>query len=301
MIYLFHGEDDFSSFEAAHKQSESLVSDGLELEVIDADDTSVDQFHRMVGATTLFGANKVVLAKRLLTSSKYADYILDNLDLLIDKPIVIWHQGKVDGRLAVLKHLKQKAKVVEFEGQKDRDIESWVTARAKEMGLKLDYGVASLLVLITAGEKGVLASELEKLSLYDESPVTEDVVRLTSGLEQSGDIWKFLDSLANGNQANAIKEFDRLIRFGQNEQYILAMLNRELWLIAKVKDAEESGRPVHQLGMAPFVLQKVQQKARRFSMVQIKKLAFGLMRLDLAIKQGRVDPTDGLLAYLLSW
>src|SRR5262245_16318566 len=116
MLQVFAGEDTFASYNAAREYASQLCAEsGSELAVLDADDLAAPaDLLRPLENLSLFGAGNVVLAKRLLANARLSRYLEDNLGSLLDKPLVIWHDRKLDARLGLTKTLKAKATVMEF-------------------------------------------------------------------------------------------------------------------------------------------------------------------------------------------
>lgn len=306
MIHLFHGEDSFESYHAAKAQAAKIHKQetGSRLVVLEADELEIDDFARNIQSTNLFGEQSIVLAKRLLANSRLSAYLEKNLDPMLDKQIVIWHDSKADGRTALVKGLKQKGEVTEFAAVKEWLVADWVQKRAKLHRLSLTADLASTLVEYVGVNKWKLESELQKLRVLQDSQdrkLDKHAVLSAIGIDKTGDVWKYLDYLSGGQKGRAIKELERLYSYQDNTQYLISMLNREVWLLARISHALQKGLPLSELKLHPFVLKKLQQKAARFNTTTLKRLAKGLLRVDLAIKQGRVEPVDALFMYTISW
>lgn len=299
MVYLFHGQDTYASMQAAKAKLADL-SGNQGSRVVDADEISVAEFAKYLAGSNLFGKSPQILAKRLFSNTALVEYLQDNFVQAEKANLIIWLDKKADARLSITKMLKKQGAEHEFSLLKPAELKAWIGQMAKEFGFKLDRAATDLLMLLSNSNKWVIKNELEKLRLLEVKSVDDQLLKSIVGLDQRGDIWGFLDALARGNRAKALTQF-QLLTETENEQYLIAMLSREIWLMAQIKQAEMRGKGIGTLGINPFVARKSAEKASRYTWEQIQKLSQGLMRLDTAIKQGRVDPTNGLLLYTLSW
>jgi len=283
------------------------------MKTLEADEVDINQLLSHVSAISLFNSKSLVYLKRLFDSPSLSRQFESALDFFKEVDIVIWQPTKADKRTSLYKAIAKQGKVVEHQQLKYRDLVSWVAKAAKQQKLELPTKLAELLIERAGEDKFKLSQELEKLvrlvqpnSDKEQDPtalskISEDLILDSVGVSTTGDVWIFLDALASGNRKKALIEFDKMMRFEPNVQYILSMLARELWLMAQVLDTQEKGIPLSTLGMQPFVLRKTQQKLQRYSWQRIQKLSQGLLRLDLAIKQGAVPEYEAMLMYILIW
>ena len=302
----FAGEDAFASYNAAREYAAQLSEQlRLELLILDGDDlVSAADLVRPLDSMSLFDTGKVVFAKRLFANTKLTKYIDDNLKDLIDKPLVVWHDKKLDARTSLSKTLKAKELLVEFAPLSTNEVAAWLSTEAKQMGVNMPRALGSRLIEYKGEDRGILYQEMRKLADYSLATgraIDQAVLDSLTGTEATGDIWKFLDALALGHKAIAMTEFDKLTRFTDNTQYLISMLSRELTIMAQVMWAKQHGKSLQTLKLHPFVIEKATKKASRFTWEKLQKLSLALLRLDMGVKQGRVEELVGLTVYLLTW
>ena len=87
-------------------------------------------------------------------------------------------------------------------------------------------------------------------------------------------------------------ELHRLLDRGENLLGLLAMIVRQFRLLIQVKELQEKSAPAPEmaktLGQHPFVIEKIGQQARNFSMAQLERIYTHLLDLDVGIKTGEV-------------
>ena len=91
----------------------------------------------------------------------------------------------------------------------------------------------------------------------------------------------------------AIRELHRLLDLGENALGLLAMITRQFRLLIQVKDLQEKNVPAPEvaqaLGQHPFVIEKIGQQARNFSIEQLERIYSHLLDIDVGIKTGEVS------------
>ena len=91
----------------------------------------------------------------------------------------------------------------------------------------------------------------------------------------------------------------QLMEDGQEPLYIIAMIERQLRLIALARDLTDRGVAQPDLGRrmgtnSDFVVRKTLGQARRLTLPQIRNRYRRVLESDLAIKQGRLEPALSL-------
>lgn len=302
MLVLFHGDDNYSSYIASKKKlaEDSALSEKQPL-VIDAKGLTISDLKQYVSNIGLFDKGNVILLKRITDNPSLITEIVENLEEWLQTDIILWEDKSIKSPL--VNELSKAKRVYEFTLPKYQELEKWVITRANEIGANLKPIHAQLLIQICNQDMLRIINELQKLHLYSQAkqePITEDMIMKTCADTSSGNIWKFLDDLSNGSLSGAMQEYGKLTSISDNTQYLISMLARELRLLAEVKFAQESG-DTSNVKLAPFVLKKTKEKVKRFSSDRIKKLGQALLRLDIAIKSGEIDPTIGLFIYITAW
>lgn len=304
MLKVFCGEDTYSSYLAAKDYAGRLSGEkDLPMEIVDADDLSLNELLQKVQNIGLFASGRVVVAKRLLENSKTMNYVTDHLETCLGWDIVIWHDGKLDKRKGLVKKLNQQKRIQEFVQPKVWEVERWLAGQISALNVPASQAkpYATQMVVKLGDDKWQLSTELQKLELYLQIEGKLPDLDALIGTDVSGDIWKFLDGLTMGNKETAAVEFQRLTKFAQNDQYLISMLTRELSLLHDYLQVKAQGKSTKELKLHPFVLEKLSQKAQHFTLQKVKKLTQALLRLDIAIKSGKINPEVALTLYMLSW
>ena len=126
-----------------------------------------------------------------------------------------------------------------------RDLANWLDAHAKELGLRLESGLAERLVAASDGDTGVLASELAKFALFlDSSPETPRTLERAHvaalGADSAEDDMNLLvAAVIAGNAAQAERQY-RLLA-GDSAIPALRAIARRLLQLAEARAAVDGG------------------------------------------------------------
>jgi len=306
MIKIFSGTDNFESYSMAKKQAEKLaVDNNEEVKILNANEIdNPAAFVQYIEGVGMFSSSYVVFLKRLSLNKKLLDYFSDNYDALKVYDIVLWEDSKLDGRLKFFVKLKKEDVSFTFDLGKDRDIKSWLNIEAKKKNVKFtDFQLTNMVVNLGL-DKWKLINEVEKISIYlsaeKKETLTDEEFNKIIGFEVSGDIWKLVEAFSSRKAKQCLQEYYKISSYEENGQYIIAMIERELSNLALLHYAKKDGIPDSQIGMHPFVLQKLKAKMNNFSLNDIQKYLKKLFDLDRSIKSGDIDEKVGLSLYILS-
>ncbi|MFS8131487.1 MAG: DNA polymerase III subunit delta [Candidatus Dojkabacteria bacterium] len=306
MIKIFSGTDNYESYSMAKKQAEKLALDkNEEIKILNANEIeNPAEFIQYIEGVGMFSSSYVVFLKRLSGNKKLLDYFTDNYDSLKVYDIILWEESKLDGRLKFFLKLKKDDVSFVFDSGKDRDIKSWVKVESKKKSIKFTDSQLTNLVANLGLDKWKIMNELEKISIYlsaeKKETLTDDEFNKIIGFEVSGDIWKLVEAFSNRKAKQCLQEYYKISSYEENGQYIIAMIERELSNLALLHYAKKDGVPDSQIGMHPFVMQKLKAKMNNFSLNDIKKYLKKLFDLDRSIKSGDIDEKVGLSLYILS-
>lgn len=304
MIYIFCGEDTFESFYQSKLFLNKLKKERkIEAEILDAEDLSWSELVDKVDNIDMFAREKIFYIKRFWASSK-TKLTEDKIGYL-DKSeniYIFWEQESFDPKTPSIQILKKDKKFFSFDNPKDFEFVAWIIDKFKTFGFKVDKKIAESLVDLVGFEKGVLYQEIKKICLYASfksiKQIDEDLVNKLCVSSANGNIWKFLDYFGKKDKKNTLLEFQKLMRFEDNGQYIISMLAREIRLYIKVKHCLSKKIDTSILGLHPYVLKKTIEKQKNFTFEELENISFNLIELDVNIKTGFVDENLGLVDFL---
>ena len=214
--------------------------------------------------------------------------------------LLVFVDGPVSESNQLLQSLKPVAQVHNLQAPAGEALARWVKTAAEEKGAAIGPAAIAVLTNLIGNDLWALDQELEKLSLYCWGrPIEEaDISSMVSQAKEAS-IFAAVDAMVEGRQGQAHQLLQQLRQDGRDASYIIAMLERQLRLLALARDALDRKIDQRSAGQilgtsSQFVIRKTMAQARKHSWDDIKWRYRRLLEADLSIKQGRVEPDVAL-------
>ena len=301
-MFVYSGEDTYASYKTAKLHLAKITKEkGKDIKIINEDEiTSLNDLLYLTESIDIFGSSPVIFAKRIFNSKDISTYFAENIELLKNLDLIVWHDKELDGKTKLSKTLSLHKLIKNFEIPKLGELKLWLKEFSKKIGITLTEDVLLFILENVSTDKWILEKELKKLALIEITKPTIDQVKEIFGLTVKGDVWKFLGYVGNRDRTKAIKELEKLSAYEDNSQLIISLLQREFRIIAQLLMAKNETAKLNSLGIAPFIIKKSQSKAKNFTIKEIGDYVGRLFSLDYAIKTGEIDDKIGLTLFLLT-
>ena len=238
--------------------------------------------------------------RRSATATGAWTQLVDAVPALPDTTVLIFVDGDVQQNNPLLRSLSEHCAVHREATPNAQALLQWIKQRAEEKGSSITPPAMQVLAELVGGDLWTIDRELEKLSLYATGrSITDGDVRTMVPYAQEANIFAAVDSIMDGRPGPALRSVMQLIEDGQEPLYIIAMIERQLRLIALARDLSDRGVSQPDLGRrmgtsSDFVVRKTLGQARRLTLAQIRGKYRRVLESDLAIKQGRLEPALSL-------
>ena len=226
--------------------------------------------------------------------------LADAVPQLPDSTLLILIDGEIADSNPLLRAFAEHSQVHKQAAPSGQGLSQWVKQTAEAKGASITPPAIQAIAEMVGNDLWTLDRELEKLSLYAAGrEITESDVRALVPYAQEANIFAAVDSIMDGRPGNALRLLTQLMQEGREPLYIIAMIERQLRLIALARDLTERGVVQPELGRrmganSDFVVRKTLGQARRMSMPEISRKYQRVLESDLAIKQGRLEPAVSL-------
>jgi len=226
--------------------------------------------------------------------------LADAVPTLPDTTLLIFIDGDAQQSNPLLRTLSESCAVHREATPNAQALLQWIKRRAEDKGSSITPPAMQVLAELVGGDLWTIDRELEKLSLYATGrDITDTDVRAMVPYAQEANIFAAVDAVMDGRPGPALRSLMQLIEDGQEPLYIIAMIERQLRLIALARDLTDRGVAQPDLGRrmgtnSHFVVRKTLGQARRLTLPQIRSKYRRVLESDLAIKQGRLDPALSL-------
>ena len=222
--------------------------------------------------------------------------LADAIPQMPDTTLLLLSDGPLSGNNSLLRQLRPVCNVEEHTAPRGEQLARWIKETAEAKGAAVNPAAIRSMADLVGGDLWTLDQELEKLSLYAAGrEIGEADVRLMVSQVREASIFEAVDAMIDGRPEAALRLLAQLRDDGREPLYIIAMVERQLRLLALARDSMDRRLPPDELKRAmgtssDFVVRKTSDQARRHSRQDIAWRYDRLLQADLAIKQGRLDP-----------
>jgi DNA polymerase III subunit delta len=286
-VYLLLGDDEERKGRGVEK-----LRRGREVESYDASETTPEAVVSACNSYSLFGEGPFVLVRNLdAWNAAQKSVIVAYLDNPAPEADLVLLGKKLGARERLLAAVKKSGEVHTFEQPTGKALVRWVVGHAKGLGLDLPEDVAGSLIERCSGDKQRLVGEMEKLALYVAvRPATEEDVEALCPPDVQSNIFAFVDALAAGDRARALRLLGDLISTGEPPLRVTYMVRRQFRLVARARALFERGASqgelARELNVPPFVTRKLEEQARGLSDEDLEEALSLVLNLERGLKGG---------------
>lgn len=304
MFYIFHGDDEHSQKETLARLLSKLGDPGL-LEL------NTTRFRGLVplvelrqacDALPFLAPVRIVIVKDLLTAKpgkEYAQELSAYLPQLPDTTRLLFLESEALRESNKFLQLAREAKngyEKSFIRPQGPQVERWILKQVEDQHGQITPEAAQTLAVNVGNDLDILNNELDKLLAYTgygEASIESGDVAILSPYVAEANIFDLVDALGNRNAKRASLLLQLKLNEGSDPFYLFSMFVRQFRLLIQVKElADEGYRPqgiAREMKQHPFVVGKLFQQARGFSLQELEAIYRHLLDIDIAAKTGQAD------------
>lgn len=228
------------------------------------------------------------------------DGLIAYLNAPCESTCLVLTAEKVDGRSKLAGVAKKKGYWTDAGTLKPADIRSFIADESKARGVKVDGHAAAALADALGTDLAAIDDALERLSLFVGKDAAIDVAAVEACVTRIrvDSIWSLVDAVGMRDGRKALIAAGSLLADREPPLRILAMVTRQLRMVARMRHGLENGlspeEAVRAAGAPPFKARDMTTAAKRFNNPELAA-AFGILaETDIAMKGSRV-PSETLL------
>jgi DNA polymerase III subunit delta len=296
-----------SNFYALKRRLDELVGGfvkehgELALERIDAEEAEPRAVLDAVQSLPFLASRKMVLVRGAAANKEISGQIEQIIDSAGDTTDMVFYEPAIDKRGVYFKVLKSRTQLEEFNELDNRALAAWLVADAKKQGGELSLADANYLVERVGTNQEQLASELEKLLIYDSKISRGNIDLLTQKTPQSK-VFDLLDAAFGGDKRKALELYEEQRAQKVEPQAIIAMIGWQLKLLALAKTGgQRSAQQIAgQAGLSPWPVQKAQNLARKIDDNKLRQMVAEALEIDEKGKSTAIDLDEALKTYIVT-
>lgn len=309
MIYVLYGTEQL----LIEKFINKLVSEKKAENVIkyDFEESSIDAVLEDASYLDLFDSFKIIIVNNSTFLTSGTTIETPNLERYILSPnektvlIFVVNSEKLDERKKIVKLIKEKVEVKEFNKIQEYDLEKYVKTSFEEDKFVIDSSSIKKIISLLNGNFKLIDNEVEKLKLYkmEEKTVNVKDVELVVTKLPEDDIFKLVEAVINNNKEKIFNIYKDLMELGEEPIKLVVMLANQFRLLYQVKVLLEDGlnksEIASSLSIHPYRVQLAMEKTSKYSGDKLLDILQALANIDLEIKSGITDKNRALEMFFL--
>lgn len=298
-VYLFYGEDTFSSLQKLKFWQEEFIKKyggETNVEFFDGKKIDLQEFDTNMESMPFLAEKKLIVIKNFLADAKAEDQkrMAESIERTPDFSLIIFYESEMpDKRTTLFQKINKIGKTEEFPLPLPQEVAKWITDKAMEKSFKIGYTTALYLSTYCSLNFWVVSNELEKLGTYaNGKEITKEMIEQLVSPTLSSSIFKLTDAIATKNRQESLKTFRILADSGEEVSRIFFMIVRHFRLLIQIKEMvdknESQNTMIKRLKQHPFVIQTICKQAKNYSTEKIEQIYKTLLKIDKDVKTGGI-------------
>lgn len=336
MMVFLYGPDEYRLRQNLDKiiaEYKNKHASGMSFSVLDFSDQAKDRITELtdlIKTTTFFNEKRLVVLKNAFVAGKEIASLLKTWGLAADRQrILVFTETASETEVAkkdrnLFKLLLEKPNLVKtFDLLDGNELEKWAKKEIEKNGVSIQPEALKKLVFYVIGAPNKkeptdstacwkLKQEINKLVNYKFADIGSDQKGIITVAEIDLlvtptidlNIFETLDAFGNRNKSKALLSLNDQLEAGTDPYYIFSMLVYEFRNLLRVKSLAKDAVPypdiIKKTGLNPFVVKKTYSQCEKFDLEELKQLFSRLSQLEVNVKLGKIDMTDGLYNFIFS-
>ncbi len=313
-IYLIYGDEAYlrNYYKTALKTALTAPGDNLNFSYFEGSLTDPNELAGLLDTMPFMAEYRVIIAENTgffakagaesdgdedteKASGKFGT-LIDTINSQSETPsILIFAEEKVDKRSKLFKAVSKAGLTEEFKIIDDENqLARWCINYLKSLDTRISPDAAMYFVSEVGHEMTLLKNELDKLASYalDKKEINVNDIDALSTHQITGKIFDMIAAIGNHRQKEALKLYYDLLALRESPFAILALLSRQYTQMLTVKDCMIKNyslqRIAEKTGLKDWVVRRLQDSVRKFTMDDLKKCLEACAQADEDIKAGNL-------------
>ena len=323
MLYILHGEDEFTRSEKLAKWKEKLGDPtiaSLNTTVLDGRRVGLTEIIQACDALPFMGKRRLVIVDDFWSrfeprkgrrpkveqpqispaDDAFVKGLLEYLPRLPETTRLVFVESqslqKANPVFSVVPSDEERVYIKEYRPPSEGSLNRWIERRMRAKGGTITSPAAQELARFVGMDLRTLDQELDKLLAHSnfQRPVTVDDVHNLVSAKQLADIFDLVDAIGMRRGKLAMRSLHELLDGGAPPMYLLSMIERQFRILLQTKELQAQGAKVTQMQDAlgirhAFIIEKGLRQARNYSMERLESIYAELAEVEQDIKTGEIS------------
>ena len=304
-VYLLLGEEDVRTEQALGRLLPELLAPeerALNLDVVDTDETPVQEIITRCDTLPFFGARRVVVIRRAdALRAQDQDALASYLDGGVPpSAALILLAADLDRRRRLYSVLQRVGRIIPCGRLSPVDLPRWIRDRVEAEGKKITRDAAGTLVGLVGGGLRELGLEIAKLAAYvgERPTITAGDVRDAASHVAEATVFELMDAVGRRQGNTALELLQTVLAMGEPPVRILYMLEEQLRMLLRTEALLQGRRSLTRnsaevrevLGNRAWLFDRYRGQVAAFGRMDVEKILGLLVETDAMIKTGSGAP-----------
>lgn len=307
MILFLYGSDTFRLRQKLRdiiERYRKIHKSGLNLKILDLREKNFEDFKNEFQSVSMFGEKKLIILKNTRSNQSFKELFLKKIkDFISSKEIIIFCEDEEIPKDKFFDELKRESKFQEFKPLEGFRLKSWIKEEFKKYGVEIEERAIEKLVEFIGKDLWQLKNEIEKLISYKKKGEIKvnDVEGLVSQNVETH-IFQTIDAIASKNKSKSLKMIKKHLEKGEKIPLLFSLIKLQFRNLLLIKDLLDKNITYFHLkklaNLHPFVIEKCFALSKKFQLKELKEIYQRIFELDLAIKNGKIEPETALILFI---
>jgi DNA polymerase-3 subunit delta len=224
---------------------------------------------------------------------------VDGLSYLQDpspSTFLIFRGEKPSAPKEVIEAIKARGAILEFRPRSEKNAERWLTDHVRREHKRIHTEAVRALIERVGTREGDLEQEINKIITYigEDDTITEDHVNELCVEARTHRVFDLTDALIEKRSKDALRILHRLLEGGSSPLGLIGLMARQVRLIWIARELSGAGKGILEwprgLSIPQFLKNRLLKQAKKWDEGSLEKAFEGLIRIDKALKRGRLNP-----------
>ena len=297
-VYLLCGEEGYLKKQYKNRFVKAMIPEGdtMNYSYYEGKNTPVKEAIDLAETLPFFAERRLIVFEntgffKTAAGADLADYIKD----MPETTCFIFVEEEIDKRNKLYKAVKSKGYIAELSTQDAGTLKRWVAGLVRKEQKQISESVIVYFLDKVGTDMENIQGELEKVFCYalERDTITKEDIDAVCVTQITNHIFEMVDAVAAGNQQKALDLYYELLALKEPPMRILYLITRQFNLLMQVKELSEEGYSAktisERLKMAGFIVRNCLRQAEYFSLKTLKEALQDCVRMEEAVKTGRMN------------
>ncbi|MEK7626440.1 MAG: DNA polymerase III subunit delta [Patescibacteria group bacterium] len=298
MNYLITGDSYLISVKLSQLKSMFLEAhpNGL-IENVDPENISLAKIEEILGSTSLFSADKLVIVKGLGSNKNIASNIEQIFESIVDGTELVLVEKTLDKRSIYYKFLNSD-KRLEHHDLTPNNVEKWVTEQVAQQAGKISQTDVKYLIEAVGSQPEQLFFEIQKLIFYSPN-ITKETIDLLIQKTLTSSVFDLVNAIFTQGADRATKLYDQQRFLGTEPVAIIGMIAWQLHLLALTKTGDKNSAEIaRETKINPYSLSQSASISNNLSLGDINQMIKTLNAIDYKSKTSPINIDEALKTWI---